>query len=713
MNGYKLYSQLGTFLLLSVLVFHTGKAHDQVTWYGLQDAGDTLSINNFLVDSLPDPKTQGEILNFGITTKPSWIYGRISTKHDLHVILDNPLLSKINYYVISKGKIIREMQTGSYFPVSSRAQDFPGFLFTLPPQGEFLVVFKVTSDYPLVVPIELIPEDELHTYLVKHQRISTLVLGLLFALTLFYIMVSIALNEKTYYYYSIYAFAITLNIARANGQLAHWILPFYPSIAKYSTIIDILPAIAVGLFFLHFIRVKRYHPLVYRIVMIMIWTQVISILIVLIGYNHLALNLTYLVASLFMPLALVTTFLIYRNHYYVPAIYYFIASIFLFTGSVILILQNNGIVIHNSVSALDLFQICVAIEMLILAMGVSKRIESLKNENLNIQKENIRIINQQKDKLKKLVNEQTEEINDQNDELKETIEKLRITQSQLIESEKSAILGLLTAGLSHEINNPLNYIKGGSESIKKNLKEMMALEYELNKILGEIESLKDESIDTDQLVKLLAKYRQKKKDGNYQELAEETRSLLNNVNTGADKISEIIYFLKTISGNDEEDYSSTDLEKKIDATLSLLKYKFKDFIEVTREFGGVPKIWCNPRKIGQVLMSLILNAIEAISGKGHITIKTWHEDKKVKFSIEDSGHGIPEEELTKIFDPFYSTKDPAGSGLGLSIVRAIIQDHNGNIEVESEPGKTIIYVELPIEQNTSSKPKDQVYQYRI
>ncbi|HPJ47169.1 MAG TPA: two-component regulator propeller domain-containing protein [Tenuifilaceae bacterium] len=265
--------------------------------------------------------------------------------------------------------------------------------------------------------------------------------------------------------------------------------------------------------------------------------------------------------------------------------------------------------------------------------------------------------------LEEKVKERTYEISQQKEELESTLEKLKNTQAKLIQSEKMASMGILTSGIAHEINNPLNYIQGGinvvSDYVNENFEDKHTKE--LNPIIEMIE----EGVKRAALV---------------------VRSL-NRLNTS---------------------YSTTmdqcNVNKIIENCLLVLHNQFENKIIVEKNFSEQePIIYANEAKFHQAFISILLNAEQAIRGSGKISISTTVTNENVVLSIEDNGIGISEENLPKITDPFFTTKDPGkGIGLGLSIVYSIIQEHNGTIDFISELEKgTTVRITLPLYKQKS------------
>jgi len=253
----------------------------------------------------------------------------------------------------------------------------------------------------------------------------------------------------------------------------------------------------------------------------------------------------------------------------------------------------------------------------------------------------------QRETLRKLVSRRTEEIDMQNRNLKEAYKNLEEAHTKLVQTEKMAALGVLTAGIAHEINNPLNYIKSGKEIIKQ------ITEQNNSEIL-----IKDK---------------------------ETFETVLVGIDLGVDKIMNITKSLGAFTTTSDKINNKVFLNKVIDDTLTILDHDLKNRINVSREYANKDIfIIGNEGKLYQVFSNLITNSIHAIEGDGEISISAKETEDKTIISITDSGCGIPDELLNKIFDPFFTTKEQGkGTGLGLSIVYNIIKELNGDIEIDS------------------------------
>lgn len=271
--------------------------------------------------------------------------------------------------------------------------------------------------------------------------------------------------------------------------------------------------------------------------------------------------------------------------------------------------------------------------------------------------------------VENLVKERTKELENKNRELNKAYHDLQATQTQLIRQEKMASLGQLVAGVAHEINTPLGSICSNAD--------MSISTFE--KLNQNLQSLQHPSPEITKPVEILEGLAQVNK-------------------TAVARIAKIVDSLKNFARLDEGDYKLVDLHEGIDSTLSLTTHLNRDRIEVIKEYGNIPNLYCNPNQLNQVFMNILVNSIQAIKGKGRITIRTSASDRKIDIRFSDTGAGIPQENIDKIFDPGFTTKGVGvGTGLGLSISYKIIEEHGGRIDVVSKVGKgTTFTVHLPL-----------------
>jgi signal transduction histidine kinase len=297
--------------------------------------------------------------------------------------------------------------------------------------------------------------------------------------------------------------------------------------------------------------------------------------------------------------------------------------------------------------------------------------------------------------LEQRVAERTQELSDALADLKES-------QVQLVQAEKMSSLGQLVAGISHEINTPLLYLANNAELIRERLEPLRDFITACVKAFSiKSEDFADRSEYQAKFVAALRDVKILLRDNELEAAIEEIQDLTRDSIAGLGELTEMAQSLKDFSRLDRAPIASFDVNAGIDKTLLIAKNVVKNKATVRKFYGEIPEIECSPSQINQVFLNIITNAAQAIETHGEIVITTkLHDPDHVAIKISDTGCGIPEENLSKICDPFFTTKEVGtGTGLGLSIVDEIIRSHHGELQVESQVGKGSTFtVILPIKR---------------
>jgi signal transduction histidine kinase len=280
------------------------------------------------------------------------------------------------------------------------------------------------------------------------------------------------------------------------------------------------------------------------------------------------------------------------------------------------------------------------------------------------------------------------------EDLEQTNKRLRENQAQLIQVEKMAALGQIAAGVAHEINNPVGFVASNLTTLTEYVeifKNLIAL-YEA--LVISLETAND--IKRKEILEEIAKLRS---DEDLAYITQDVNHLLSESADGTNRVKEIVQGLKSFARLDESELKDANINEGIEATLRVIWNELKYKCQVHKKLGQVPLIRCYPGQLNQVVLNLLVNAAQAISTRGEITIETEANETHIIIRISDTGKGIAPEHLSKIFTPFFTTKPVGkGTGLGLSISYGIVQKHKGTIEVESTPGKgTTFTILLPLE----------------
>ncbi|NQT18582.1 MAG: HAMP domain-containing protein [Planctomycetes bacterium] len=297
--------------------------------------------------------------------------------------------------------------------------------------------------------------------------------------------------------------------------------------------------------------------------------------------------------------------------------------------------------------------------------------------------------------LNERVAERTASLQKAFNELQERDKELKETHAALVQTEKLAAMGRLVAGVVHEVNNPLAYITGNIHVLKKDLTHLA----ELVRLYGGAFAAED----APERERLLRDAREKAETVDIEYTLGGLDDILSRTSEGIENIRRIVADLRDFSRMGEAEREPVDLNESINTTLGMITYDLrKKQISVETDLAELPLVACTPVKMNQVLLNILLNAVQAVSENGHIWVTTEIEDDWMSVMIRDDGHGIPEEIIGRIFDPFFTTRPPGeGTGLGLSVSYGIMQEHGGTIDVTSTPGEGAEFtVRLPVRRDT-------------
>jgi len=383
------------------------------------------------------------------------------------------------------------------------------------------------------------------------------------------------------------------------------------------------------------------------------------------------------------------------------------------------LLKNNHLQLSESKQFQSYFEILSSVIFIsiernenllgILSIGTEKDISPLTGEDIEVFEslgnqmaiaiENNEYINRYTEMIKKLTEAEVREkylkelettnavLDSKNQDLQKLYDELKNTQAQLIHSEKMASLGQLVAGISHELNNPIGFIYA-------NVKQLKSYTDKIEKFSESLDSKSAPSTGT--------------KDIKIKSILPDLKNLIDDTIHGSQMVKNLVDNLRKFSHLDQAQWKEVDIHQGIESSLMILNPELKHRIVVIKEFKATRPIECNPGQINQVFLNLLSNAAQAIEGEGEITITTKEDKENLYVQISDTGSGIQAKILSKIFDPFFTTKDVGkGTGLGLSISYSIIQDHNGNIDVESEVDKgTTFTLTLPFSYKSTPKSRN-------
>lgn len=665
--------------------------------------------NQLGIKNLPDfgnfKPTDTPVPNFGVTDHAVWlkfdIVNQTGESH-LNLQIDQPLLDELELYELQDNGQYAISKLGEAHPFSERfyGKD-PSFIFKLDiPDGQKRQYYlRVRSYDNIQLPIYIASEKVILESSHNKFIIAGLYIGVMLSMLLYNIFVYFSVRDKSYLYYAAYIIFVILTQASIQGFTFQFLWPDNTTLALYSSFIFPVLVGITGLQFERvFLRTKDWLPRTDKFSAIFIAGYLIAFTLALFGEFEIAFRLIEVVAATMSMFMFYMAVKISRMGYR-PATFFLVAwSVFL-VGIIIYTMKDFGILPYNDFTYYTM-PFGSALEVMLLSFALADKINVFKKEKEQSQAEALRaitenekLVREQNILLEIKVKERTEELELANDTLNTTLVDLKEAQSQLVDSEKMAGLGQLTAGIAHEINNPINFVTSNIKPLELDIND-------LDEVIGMYEKL---DLNQD-LGPQILKIESFKKQIDIVFVREEIKSLLSGIGEGARRTAEIIRSLKNFSRLDENDTKPVDLNEGLNSTLVLVKNTFPDNLKLIKDLGNLPKVECLPGKINQVFMNLITNAIHAIKSKqpaddeAMLQIKSWLEDDMVKISIKDSGTGMPDEVKQKIFEPFFTTKDVGeGTGLGLSIVFRIIENHHGNIDVITKVNQgTEFIITLPV-----------------
>ncbi len=317
--------------------------------------------------------------------------------------------------------------------------------------------------------------------------------------------------------------------------------------------------------------------------------------------------------------------------------------------------------------------------------------EALKESNTQLSRRMLEL-DELNHNLDGIVQERTSRLTQALSDLQVTHRDLKKIQAQMLQSEKFSAIGQLAAGIAHEINNPIGFINSNLQTMERYLIHYTQLLGILNKM-----ELALKNRDPQEIAQIVASWAKVRQETNFAFIDDDIGQLIKESQEGSEKIRKIVFDLCALATPDKGMMDVVNLEALMESVLNIVWNEVKYKADVKKEFGQVPAVVCNPQKMSQMFVHLLINAADAIKDKGTITIRSYTKDDLICLDIADTGVGIAPEHLTNIFDPFFTTK-PAGSGtgLGLSISYDIVRKHGGTITFKTKLGEgTTFTIMLP------------------
>jgi signal transduction histidine kinase len=638
---------------------------------------DITKIDSFIINEQPSP-------NLGLSNSTFWIKLNITNNsiyNNLILGCSYSILDEIELYTLENDSVSEKIVMGDKYSFSKRNYDHQYFMFDINVnQGktkEYLL--KIKSWEQIVLPLFIGTQKNIFESNIKHDLIFGLFFGIMFVLVFYNLFIYFTVKDSSYLYYIIYIFFITLTQAALNGYSFKFIFPNFPYLSNISLIIfNSIAGLATIKFIQTFLKTKIHLPKLNKGFYLIAFLYLLGIVTVILNLKQLSYKLMdlggFLISFFSLFIAIKMSLKGDRS-----AKFFLLAWSFFLVGVILFVLKNSGILPSNSFTNYTM-TIGIALEGILLSFALANKINIIQAEKKEL------IINQN------IILEQR--VEERTDELNKTLKNLKETQSQLVDAEKMSSLGQLTAGIAHEINNPINFVSSNIPPLKQDIDDLRA-------IIDKYEEIKDSSNVNEKLNEV----NNLKQELDYEFLKTELNTIINGIDNGAKRTAEIVKGLKNFSRLDENDLMIANINEGIESTIAILKNTSFE-IDILLNLNPLPEIECFPGKLNQVFLNVINNAIQAAKenttriGKGKVEITTLSESNVIKILISDNGIGMTDEIKAKVFEPFFTTKKVGdGTGLGLSIVYRIIENHNGKIDVNSIINKgTTFIITLPIKQ---------------
>jgi signal transduction histidine kinase len=644
------------------------------------------------------------IPNLGVSHAVFWLkfsIGNQSRHKRLSIMVKNPRLSSVRlYYPGDSGNYVFR-DGGSTVPLSDHVYKNQNSIFNVPvPPGSTRTFYvRVRSEGEIVVPVYAGTASRIIENITMENLTFGMYAGLILIMIFYNLFVYFTVRDKAYVFYIIYIFCVGLAqlCLQGFGFRLIWGASSFISVQSINWS-GSLVGIATALFARVFLHTREKEPVYDKVLIGFVVVDTVNIALTLVGLYNVSYVLIDVVAFTGALTILWIAVKLARQGVR-TAKFFLIAWTFFLLSVIVFVVRDFGLIPYNFFTS-HILLIGSSVEVALLSFALADKINTYKKEKeisqanaLRSAQEKEQFVKEQNIILESKINERTQRLQEINTELKNALKHLKDTQSQLVDAEKMASLGQLTAGIAHEINNPINFVKSNIKPLKLDISDVR-----------EVIS-KYEEITAENLIEKLDEIRAYKEEIEFDYVVQEIETLLTGIDDGANRTAEIVRGLRTFSRLDESELKEADIEAGLDTTLMLLTSNTPKRVHIEKSYCSLPRIECLPGKLNQVFMNILVNALQAIKskeeqGEEKISITTEKHQDVAVLRIADTGPGIPPSIKGKIFDPFFTTKDVGeGTGLGLSIAYSIIEKHHGKIEVFSEQGSgTEFVITLPLRQ---------------
>ncbi|MBK6638005.1 MAG: hypothetical protein IPG34_10215 [Rhodocyclaceae bacterium] len=620
--------------------------------------------------------TTKDALNYGITPSTYWL--RLSLKNGGDQPIERFLeiayarLLTVDFYKIAPGQTDQVIESGYGKPFDSRVYKHRFFVFpvTLAPQTEHVIYLRVQSRTSLEIPAKLWKPREFHVSERLDYMAQAAYFGMAGAMILFNFLLLMSLRDRGYLLYILFVVANASGIAASTGIGIEY---FWGDFPDWTTLSFAASAHATGVFLAAFMR-----HMVGTATLLPKWDKLIIALIAINAGGFVLQFFTYQVkfvlAMMIISALLIIAVAIYLSLKRNRAAYLFLAAFTVLLASVVILSLRISGLLPSNFFTINGVQIGSALEMIVLAFALADRFHVLRAEKERAQQEALSAERRVVETLKASERILETRVEERTAELSATVDRLKQTQSDLVEAEKLASLGSLVAGVAHELNTPIGNALTTATALEGSTRSFQELAATQSLKRSSLDGFLNTTLEMGQLV---------------------VRSLF--------RAAQLISSFKQVAVDQTSERKRCfDLRELVENNIATLRPSFKN-ASWSLHVDPIPQILCDsyPGPLGQIVVNIVQNAhIHAFEGRasGQLRITARTIDDQVELKFIDDGIGMSKESVAHVFDPFYTTKlGKGGSGLGMAISRNMAMHLGGSLSVKSIEGQgTTFTLRIPL-----------------
>lgn len=644
--------------------------------YGYEDKTGLLAIEEIVAspDGVPFAHLDRVVPNFGFSDSVFWLRMNLAVPADAAsdwlMQIGYAPLNHFSVWVVHDGRIIDQHTGGSRVPFRSREVKHRTHVFPLVLEsgGTNTVYVRVQSETSIIVPVTLWRPRAFLEHLDVENLLLGLYFGILVAMAIYNGFIYATVREPSYLWYVLFIVMFGIMQFGVSGLAQQHLWPDLSWAHRLLPVTGLLAALLAVQFtetFLGWTSSARVTPK--RVFMAL---GALALLICLFGSYRIGMQITLPISIMVSVYAISAGVRSLRSGYQ-PARFYLFAWGFLFAGVITYLLRMYGLLPSNLFTDYSI-QVGSAAEMLLLSLALGDRLRLVKDEKEALREELVERLRTESVRLEEDVRQRTRELVN--------------AQRELVMRERMASVGTLSAGVSHEINNPNNFVLVGTQNAVRWREEFSAF----------LRDLVDDDTDKEVAREFEKRFR----------LLDEQLTI---ISEGGRRIKAIVSGLQSVTHLNEEGRVDADVVAGLESALQLIEPRLKEGVDIRVNVRDRPRMVCWAAELNQAFLSIFMNALRAIADRrntegdawrGELTLSAALDDSQLQVVIADNGVGMTPSTAEKVFDPFFTTRGVGeGSGLGLTICRDIIQKHGGRVELVSRYGRgTRVEILLPIKQ---------------